>query len=157
MLRRVINGLGKRWQQRYFWASRTFGASVPVHNLSYTPDGFSIQQLGSTGVGLADNICTPEECRVLIAKIDQQLEQGGGECFVNPVSRTGTFSISGAADDDPEILPLLYRASVLFGVSYTSLTEVMVGCARSASSTNAFPQPTSTAPYKATPPHDPGQ
>lgn len=145
LLRRFLGGLLRRWRQRYFWASRWFGAGVPVHNLSWLPDHFTIERLGETGVGLVDQFCTAEECDGLIATLRQQLEQGAGDCYINSVRRTKSYSVSGRGNDDPALLPLLYRAATLLGVPYTAVTEILIGRVRGDASAGAFPQADSHA------------
>ncbi len=139
MLKRIINGVAARWQRRYYFMSRLFGARVPVHNLSWVPDGFAVQPLGATGIRLVDNFCQPEEAALLIDTARSLLERTqGADVLVNDVSVSGQLCLNGQDGDDPAVLPLLYRCAIVFGVPYTHVERISIGRVTQSSAADAM-------------------
>jgi len=139
--RRITNGLAARWRRRFYFLSRLFGARVPVHNLSWLPDGFVMQPLGATGVRLIDNFCSPHEAALLIDSARTLLERAQtGDVVVNDVALSGQFALSEHDGDDSTLLPLLYRCAVAFGIPYTHVERIAVGRVSESSSPDLMGQ-----------------
>ena len=129
MLTRITKAVARRWRRRFYFLSRLFKARVPVHSISAVPDGFRIQPLAKTGITLVDNFCTPAEAALLIDNARGLLARGNNaHAVVNDVAVSGQLCLSGQDGDDPALLPLLYRAAILFGVSYTHVEKIAAGC-----------------------------
>ncbi len=61
------------WNRRYFFWSRLTGPEVPVHSLSWLPDGFRIQPVGRSGACVTDSFCTPEEAEQIKSGLTDSL------------------------------------------------------------------------------------
>ena len=138
-LKRFLGGIRRRWLQRYYWLSRWFGATVPVHNLSWLPDGFVVRRLGNTGIRLIEQFCTADEAGRLIDAARARLDLISADYAVDRVSETGCVSLSGEGDHDPLLLPLVYRGAVLAGRPYTTLTDIVIGRVRAGDSAAMLP------------------
>jgi len=125
-LKRVAAVYGRR---RYFF-SKLFGAKVPVHNLSYLPDGFTVRKIGQTGISVIDGFCTHAEARAIIDLAKLGLNTSGvvenGKFVIAPGRQSETACVFGAENPDPLLLPLACRAAALVGLPYTHLEAVYV-------------------------------
>jgi len=88
MARARLRGL---WNRRYFLLAQLKHPQVPVHSLSWLPDGFRIQSVGPTGACVTDGFCSEGEAEQIKSGLTDALE------------------------------PLVHRAAMLIGVSATQL------------------------------------
>jgi hypothetical protein len=56
------------WFRRFYLWSLVVRPEVPVHSLSWLPDGFFIQPIGGTDICVIDGFCTPTESEQLGAE-----------------------------------------------------------------------------------------
>jgi len=101
-----------------------------VRPVSCLPTGFAVHQIAETGVSVIDNFCTLEEAEYLIGKADPLLKRS--KIVIENQSVEDTYRTSSTApvfDDehqDPKLLPLLIRASMLLGVPHTHVEQIFV-------------------------------
>ena len=98
--------------------------------VDYLPAGFKVHQVADTGVSVIDNFCTPEEAANIIEKARPLLYRSriviGNESVEDTYRTSSTASVHGPGRQDPELLPLLYRGSMLLGVPHTHVETVFV-------------------------------
>ena len=103
---------------------------MPVHNLSYLPDGFTVRKIGQTGISVIDGFCTNEEAKAIIELAKLGLNRSGvvenGKFVIAPGRQSETAWVFGAGNPDPLLLPLACRAAALTGLPYTHLEAVYV-------------------------------
>ncbi len=123
MLNDLIKRIRITWGRRYYYLGKLMPIEVPIHTLSWVPNGFSVWPVANTGVRVVENFCTSEEAAWLIdsARNVLQIGEEGGteELIVNDISRTGLLTLFDQDSDDPAILSLIYRCALLFEVPYT--------------------------------------
>ena len=71
MVRARLRGL---WNRRYFLLAQLKQPEVPVHSLSWLPDGFRIQPVGSTGACVTDGFCSEGEAEQIKSGLTDVLE-----------------------------------------------------------------------------------
>ena len=129
MLKVFINRIRTTWARRYYYLGKLLPIVVPIHTLSWVPNGFRVRQVANTGVRVVENFCTSEEAAWLIdtaRNIWIQAEGVTEELIVNDISTTGTLALFDQDSDDPAILPLLYRCALLCGVPYTHAERILL-------------------------------
>jgi hypothetical protein len=133
-LKTIIKGLIRRirqiWVRRYYLLTKVLPLEVPVHSVSWVPDGFTNRKIAATGVRVIDNFCTAEESAWLINSARNVLQSANADVAVNDVASTGVLALAGA-DNDDAILTLLYRSSILLDVPYTHASRIMLARCRS--------------------------
>jgi len=130
MLKNLIKRIRSTWARRYYYLGKLLPIEVPIHTLSWVPNGFSVWQVANTGVRVVENFCTSEEVAWLMEKARNVVEIGEEgsteELIVNDISTTGVLALFNQDSDDPAILPLLYRCALLFGVPYTHVERILL-------------------------------
>ena len=121
-----------RWlsdRQGYFGA-KLFGLRVPVFPLMHLPDGFTVQQIGETGLSLVENFCTADEAQHLINIARTRLRRSRitvGDKQVQDEYRTSqTAIVYDPFTSDEVVIPLLHRAGMLLGLPGTNVETVFV-------------------------------
>ncbi|MBT8422962.1 MAG: 2OG-Fe(II) oxygenase [Gammaproteobacteria bacterium] len=134
MLKRIIAKLKRmyRWcsdRQGYF-GGRLFGLRVPVFPLMHLPDGFTVHQVGDTGLSLIENFCTEDEAQHLINVARTKLRRSRitiGDKQVQDDYRTSqTAIVYDRFTQDKVVIPLLHRAGMLFGLPAANVETVFV-------------------------------
>ncbi|MGI9290451.1 MAG: hypothetical protein ACR2QG_04135 [Gammaproteobacteria bacterium] len=122
-LRPLIRRLRAAWFRRFFYLAEIFAVDVPVHPISWVPDGFIVRRVGASPLHLVENFCTPQEAG-FIAEAAKALGYKQNSCLVNDVSQTGVFALGGK-EHDADLLALLYRCRLLFGVPYNHCNRII--------------------------------
>ena len=134
MIRKIFSRLLRyyRWltdRQGYFLARR-FGIRIPLFPLVFLPDGFTVQQAGNSGITIVDNFCTRKEADYLIELARPRLQDSritiNNKQIKDDYRTSKTAIVFGPIDQDPAILPLLYRAGMLLGLPHTHVETVFV-------------------------------
>jgi prolyl 4-hydroxylase len=103
---------------------------VPVHNVSWLPDGFMVRKLADTGVAIIDNFCTAAEAQEVIDiardKVQRSRVLVDGKFEDSPGRISETAMLFGAKYRHDSLYPLMQRASMLVGIPYTHLEDVYV-------------------------------
>jgi prolyl 4-hydroxylase len=127
---RIRGRLGWLYERRYFFLHKIVGSKIPLHRLSYVPDGFAIRRVGRTGVSVVDGFCTPEEAQAIIDIARDQLNpsavQVDGKFVLAEGRQSDTALVFGPKNRDPALLPIACRAAILTGLPYTHLEGVYV-------------------------------
>jgi len=130
-LRRIL-------RKSYFWLAdrkgfllaKAFGPKVPLFPIAFIPDGFKVHQGGDTGLRIVDNFCTPDEAAYLIEAASGKLKDSritiNNKRVKDDYRTSQTALVFDPTNKDPKVLPLLYRASMLLGVSYSNVESVYV-------------------------------
>jgi hypothetical protein len=130
MLNKIIKRLRGGWKRRRFHLANWTKAAVPVHNVSWLPDGFQVRKLADTGVTLVDNFCTAEEAQAVVdtarGKVRRSRVLVDGKFEDSPGRISDTAMLFGAKYRDESLFPLMQRASMLVGIPYTHLEDVYV-------------------------------
>jgi prolyl 4-hydroxylase len=118
------------FERRYYFFTKLFGTNVPVHNLSFFPDGLTIYKVGQTGVSVIDGFCTPTEAHAIIEMARDRLKPSGvqekGKVVMAAGRQSDTARVFGVGDLNAELLPIACRAAALTGLPYTHLEAVYV-------------------------------
>jgi hypothetical protein len=130
-----IRRIKQLWVRRYYLLAKVLPLEVPVHCVSWVPDGFTNRQIAATGVRVIDNFCTAEESAWLIDAARNILQDTNTDVAVNDVASTGVLAFAGTENDDA-VLTLLYRSSVIFGVPYTHAARILLARCRSDTSSD---------------------
>lgn len=121
-----------RWYtaRQGFFAARLFGLRVPVFPLVHLPDGFTVEHVGSTGISLVENFCTPDEARAIVDASRDRLRASritvNNEQVLDDYRTSQTASVFDPRNKEPAVVPLLYRAAMLLGVPATHAENVFV-------------------------------
>ena len=62
-IRARLRGL---WNRRYFLLAQVRPPQIPVHSISWLPDGFRVQPIATTNVCVVDNFCNATEAEQLL-------------------------------------------------------------------------------------------
>ena len=123
-----IKALVKRmrlfWRRRYYYLAEIFSLEVPVHPISWVPDGFIVQQLGESPLRLINNFCSEAEAADIVATAKDKFGPGNTGTLVNNVRSSQICALAGQTHDG-NVLSLLYRCSILFGVPYTHCSRIV--------------------------------
>jgi prolyl 4-hydroxylase len=133
-LPRLLSRLRRRaewlFDRRYYFLNKAFGSRIPVHNLSYLPDGFTVRKVGQTGISVVDGFCTPQEAQAIIELARERLVpsavQQNGKFVLDPRRKSDTALVFGPDNRDPALLDVACRAAALTGLPYTNLEGVYV-------------------------------
>jgi len=130
MIKKIIKRLRGGWKRRRFHLANWSNAAVPVHNISWLPDGFQVRKLAATGVSLIDNFCTHEEAQAVIDSSKDKVRRSrvlvDGKFEDSPGRISDTAMMFGANYRDESLFPLMQRAAMLVGIPYTHLEDVYV-------------------------------
>ncbi len=133
----MIKKIYSRIRRYYHWLTdrqgyllaRIFGIKVPVFPLFHLPDGFSVSWVGKTGIAVADNFCTREEADFIIKNARQKLRDSLITIDKKQVKdgyRTSKTAVMfDPSNQDPTVLPFLYRAGMLLGLPHTHVETVL--------------------------------
>ena len=99
--------------------------------LDAVPDGFTVNQVGDTGIRVIDNFCTEAEAASVIAAAQSRVGRStivdaDGKNQVSDVRSSSTAGLFSANYQDPSVIPLMRRAGALVGLPYTHLENVFV-------------------------------
>ncbi|MGI9290904.1 MAG: prolyl hydroxylase family protein [Gammaproteobacteria bacterium] len=126
-IRKTVHWVADR---KGYWKARLLGPDVPLYPIAFLPNGFKINHGGETGLCIVDNFCTPEEAAYLIdAAHDKLLDSRitiGNRRIKDDYRTSQTALVFDPINKDPQVLPLLYRASMLLGVAHTNVESVYV-------------------------------
>jgi hypothetical protein len=118
------------YKRRHYYFSKLFGATVPAHNLSFLPDGFTVHKIWQTGIAVIDGFCTPDEAQAIIALAKDKLTPSGvqekGKIVFAAGRQSDTAQVFGPGNTDTVLLPIACRAAALVGLPYTHLEAVYV-------------------------------
>ena len=106
----------KYYYQRYYFLAKVFPPAVPRRPLSFLPDGFAINSVANSGVRVIDNFCTVAGSSYLISRACEV----AGDSALSAV-------VFNATHQDPELMPLLYRVSMLTGMPLNHAGSIEVG------------------------------
>ncbi|MDP6437724.1 MAG: 2OG-Fe(II) oxygenase [Gammaproteobacteria bacterium] len=113
-----------------YFLARQFGVRIPLFPLIFLPDGFTVRQAGDSGITIVDNFCTREEADYLIElakpKLRDSLITLNNTKIKDDYRTSKTAIVFEPNDQDPAILPLLYRAGMLVGQPPTHVETVFV-------------------------------
>jgi hypothetical protein len=113
-----------------FLRAKLFGPNVPLYPIVFLPDGFTVTHAGSTGLRIVDNFCTPDEAAYLIHCASDKLKDSritiNNKQIKDDYRTSQTALVFDPFNKDPQILPLLYRASMLLGVPFANVESVYV-------------------------------
>lgn len=130
MIARFIRRCASIYERRFYFLSKLFGANVPVHNLSYFPDGFTVRKVGQTGISVVDNFCTRAEAQAIIEMARDRLKPSGvqehGKVVLAAGRQSDTARVFGPGEPTAALLPIACRAAALTGLPYTHLEAVYV-------------------------------
>jgi hypothetical protein len=111
-------------------ASKKHHAELHRATLRSIPSDFKIHRAGDTGVYVIDNFCTPAEAAAVIDKSRPFLTRSQIRVDSKNVDFSGRVSdtamVFGPSRRDPSLLPLMHRAAMLVGLSYTHLESLVV-------------------------------
>jgi hypothetical protein len=130
LIDKLLRRFASLYERRYYFLSKLLGAKVPVHNLSYLPDGFTVRKVGQTGIAVVDGFCTLAEAQAIIALARPKLSPSGvmerGKVVMAAGRQSETACVFGSSNPDPALLPIACRAAALTGMPYTHLEAVYV-------------------------------
>jgi hypothetical protein len=133
----LLKRLRLYWSRRYYFLAGVFAVDVPIHNISWVPDGFVVQKIAATGVRIVDNFCSADEAAGLMNTAAGLIGKSGADAVVNDVEASGVYAVAGDVDD-PAVLGLLYRCSILFGVPYTHCKTIVMAASGPEGGSNNF-------------------
>jgi hypothetical protein len=134
-LKVLLKQFRRYWGRRYYFLADVFAVDVPIHSISWVPDGFVVQKIGTTGVRVVDNFCSADEAAGLLNTAAGLIGQSVANIVVNDVEASGVYAAAGKVDD-PAVLGLLYRCTILFGVPYTHCKRIVVAASGSEGGSN---------------------
>lgn len=106
----------KYYYERYYFLAKVFPPDVPRRPLSFLPDGFAVNSVANSGVRVIDNFCTVAGSSYLISRACEV----AGDNALSAV-------VFNATHQDPVLMPLLYRASMLTGIPLNHAGSIEVG------------------------------
>jgi len=130
ILRKIRQQLRLLWYKRNYFLKPVTRPTVPINPLPYFPNGFSIQQVGNTGLRVVDNFLTAEEAQYFVAMARDKVAPSRVIIDGKPVLREGRSSSHAIVFhrnyQDPHVLPLLVRGAALVGVPMDHAEQVYV-------------------------------
>ncbi len=122
--------LREAFRRRRYYFAMVRPPKVAPCALSYLPDGFTVRRIARTGVSVVDNFCTLDEVQQVIdlAK-DKFMPSGTTINYRRAFSERRTSETAYVFNDtnqDPRVLPLLYRGATLMGVPFDFIEPVSV-------------------------------
>jgi prolyl 4-hydroxylase len=134
MIRKIYSRIRRlyRWltDRQGFFIARIIGIRVPVFPLVFLPDGFTIHWAAKTGIAIADNFCTTDEASYLIEQARKRLRDSritiDNKQIKDDYRTSKTAVVFDPNNQDPAVLPLLYRAGMLLGLPHTHVETVFV-------------------------------
>jgi hypothetical protein len=107
----------RRWYfQRNYYFAKLLPPEVPRRPLSFLHDGFAVNSIGNSGVRVIERFCSVAGASYLTSRAAEI----GGEDTLSAV----VFS---ATHQDPVLMPLLYRLSMLTGTAINQVGPIEVG------------------------------
>jgi len=107
----------KRWYfQRNYYLAKLLPPEVPRRPLSFLHDAFAVHSIGDSGVRVVEHFCSVAGASYLTSRATEI----GGEDTLSAV----VFS---ATHQDPVLMPLLYRLSMLTGTDIDHIGPIEVG------------------------------
>jgi len=129
-LRKLLLILQKYYYQRNYYLAKLFPPEVPLRPLSFLPDGFTVNQIGNSGVRVIERFCSEAGASYLMARADELASSGDHSAIV--------FR---AANQDNILLPLFYRASMLTGLDFNHSGPLQAGLVADLGPVDEFPEP----------------
>lgn len=118
------------FKQRRYYRSLFWRQAVPLHPVSYLPDGFCVRKIGESGLSVIENFCTAQEAAAVIQAAEPRLARStvvNDQVVKYSERRTSDTAVVFDKDhQDPAVLPLLYRASMLLGLPSNHVERVYV-------------------------------
>ncbi|MBT5891977.1 MAG: hypothetical protein HOH24_09960 [Chromatiales bacterium] len=115
-LRRQKRLMQKYYYERYYFLAKVFPPEVPRRPLSFLHDGFAVNSVANSGVRVIDNFCSVAGSSYLISRACEV----GGDGALSAV-------VFNATHQDPVLMPLLYRISMLTGIPLNHAGSIEVG------------------------------
>lgn len=115
-LRRQKRLMQKYYYERYYFLAKVFPPKVPRRPLSFLPDGFAVNSVANSGVRVIDNFCSVAGSSYLISRA---CEVAGDDAL--------SAMVFNATHQDPVLMPLLYRVSMLTGIPLNHAGSIEVG------------------------------
>ena len=115
-LRRQKRLMQKYYYERYYFLAKVFPPEVPRRPLSFFHDCFAVNSVANSGVRVIDNFCSVAGSSYLISRACEV----GGDGALSAV-------VFNATHQDPVLMPLLYRVSMLTGIPLNHAGSIEVG------------------------------
>lgn len=130
ILRKIRHRLRMLWYKRNYYLKPIIRPTVPMSPLPYLPNGFSVQEVGNTGLRIVDNFVTAEEAQYFIDMARDKVAPSrviiDGKATLREGRSSSHAIVFQRNFQDPHVLPLIARGAALAGVPMDHAEQIYV-------------------------------